>query len=153
MMTSEPRRPGTIGRTLRLVNGVVFLAIVLSVLATNYWTLALWVVGVSAGLLICYLGLDYAVNRFVPEIDCCVGAFLALGPAIGVFVVGNGIGELGALTYIGLSLIVAAWRADAGCEVMSLPGLISGRHTHLACLVFTPIDRLEHRLRTTRADG
>ena len=50
-----------------------------------------------------------------------------------------------ALAYIGLSLLIDVIRADAGCEVMALPGLLSKKRTHLACLAFTPIDWLEQK--------
>ena len=40
---------------------------------------------------------------------------------------------------------VVAVRADGGCEVMAIPSLIFGRYTHLACIVFSPIDWLERK--------
>ena len=36
--------------------------------------------------------------------------------------------------------------ADKGCEVMSIPGLIFNRRTHLACFFFSPIDWLEKKI-------
>lgn len=50
------------------------------------------------------------------------------------------------VVFLFVSLAVAALRSDDGCEVMSLPGLLFGRRTRLACLVSSPIDRIERRL-------
>ena len=33
-----------------------------------------------------------------------------------------------------------------GCEVMTLPALIFGKRTNLACAIFTPIDEIENKL-------
>ena len=41
-------------------------------------------------------------------------------------------------------------RAAPGCEVMAIPGLLFGKHTELACLIFSPLDRLERKLRSKR---
>ena len=43
-------------------------------------------------------------------------------------------------------LVLAGLRSDAGCEVMAIPGLVLGRRTHLACIVFSPIDWLEEKV-------
>jgi hypothetical protein len=47
--------------------------------------------------------------------------------------------------YVGLSMLLAALRGDAGCELVSLPDLVLGRRTEVWCPVFTPIDRVEAR--------
>ena len=60
-------------------------------------------------------------------------------------VFGQGEGGTAAITYVGVSLLIDALRADSGCEVMALPGLIFGNRTHLACIVFSPVDALESR--------
>lgn len=60
---------------------------------------------------------------------------------------GRGEGFIGAAAYVGLSLLPAAWRADPGCEVMTLPAVLLGRHNTLPCILFTPLDALERNLR------
>jgi hypothetical protein len=49
------------------------------------------------------------------------------------------------LTFLGISLVVAGLRAAPGCEVMAIPGLLFGKHTEPACLIFSPLDRLERK--------
>jgi len=66
---------------------------------------------------------------------------------------GKGGIQLGALTYPGIALIVTSLRADAGCEVMSLPGPIFNRHTHLTCLFFSPIDWFEGKMAKKSQNG
>ena len=68
----------------------------------------------------------------------------------GISILGRGQGELAAVTFLGISLVVAGLRAAPGCEVMAIPGLLFGKHTELACLIFSPLDRLERKLRSER---
>ena len=65
-------------------------------------------------------------------------------------ILGRGVGELAALTFLGISLVVAGVRADPGCDVMAIPGALFGKHTELPCLVFSPLDRLERKLWSKR---
>jgi hypothetical protein len=57
-----------------------------------------------------------------------------------------GAGQVGALTFLAISLILAGLRGDSGCEVMALPNALFGRPCHLACIVFLPLDSVEKRL-------
>jgi len=41
-------------------------------------------------------------------------------------------------------------RADPGCEVMAIASLLFRKHTELACLIFSPLDTLERKLRSKR---
>jgi hypothetical protein len=64
----------------------------------------------------------------------------------GGLIFGAGEGQLGALTFLGTSLVIAGLRGDPGCEIMAVPNALSGSKTHLACLVFSPVDRVERAL-------
>jgi len=99
------------------------------------WTLA---------LVVFYVLVQIYVTKYLPNINKVVGAILAIGPFLAVFFIGyGGPAATGALTFIAVSLIIAAIRADYGCEVMSIPALILGKHTHLSCILFSPIDSIE----------
>jgi hypothetical protein len=65
-------------------------------------------------------------------------------------IVGGGKGQLAAFAFLGISLVVAGVRAAPGCEVMAIPSLLFGKHTELACIIFSPMDRLERKLRSKR---
>jgi hypothetical protein len=106
-----------------------------------------------AALVLFYILLHVAVLRHLPGLNRCLEAILAVGPVVAIWFFGQGGGPLfgqgeggtAAITYIGVSLLIDALRANAGCEVMALPGLIVGKRTDLPCIVFSPIDALESR--------
>ncbi len=49
------------------------------------------------------------------------------------------------LLFVGGSLVLAALRADAGCELLALSNWQLRRNDQLACAVLTPLDVLEQR--------
>lgn len=110
--------------------------------------------GVAIGLAVFYALFHLMVFRFFPGINRWWGAivangFLALMLVVGQpggLVFGRGEGVLGTAVFIGLSLVLAAWRADPGCEMMSIPALLLRQHTHLVCILFSPIDWVEAKL-------
>ncbi len=152
-MTKENTYPPRfLGRVLRFLLGTALLAVALIL---PHWTLpyVLRVGSVSAGLLVFYLLLAWSTVRFSLTLHPWLGSFLSNG-LIGLvmlagipngWIFGRGEGFIGAAAYVGVSLMVAAWRADPGCEVMTLPAALLGRHTSLPCLLFTPLDALERK--------
>jgi hypothetical protein len=66
----------------------------------------------------------------------------------GLPIVGHGKGQLAVVTFLAVSLIIAGARATPGCEVMAIPNLLFGKSADLTCLIFSPVDRLERKLRT-----
>ena len=87
-----------------------------------------------------------------------VAAVLAAGLLIALYVAGasqlpifgRGNGQLAAVAFLGFSLIVAGVRAAPGCDVMAIPGLLFGKHTAVSCLIFSPLDSVERKLRSKR---
>ena len=151
-----PRQAPPVGRALRILLGVVLIIYVTPV----YLKVP---VGVAVGSLLLMLGLIGAyslihmgVSRRI--VGPCVGAILAAGLLVALYVagasrlpiVGGGKGQLAAFAFLGISLVVAGVRAAPGCEVMAIPGLLFGKHTELACLIFSPLDSLERKLRSKR---
>ena len=65
-------------------------------------------------------------------------------------VFGGGKGQLAAVTFFGISLVVAGIRGIAGCELMAIPDLFLRKDVELGCLIFSPLDKLERRLRRTQ---
>jgi hypothetical protein len=121
--------------------------------------LALGALLLMLGLAVVYSLLQVLVSRRLVIFGPVLGAVVGLGILVAVYVAGapgallfgRGEGELAAGTFLGVSLIVAGVRADAGCEVMAIPGVLFGKHAELACLVFSPLDRLERKWRSKRA--
>ncbi|MDH3708762.1 MAG: hypothetical protein OER04_02675 [Cyclobacteriaceae bacterium] len=136
-----------IGRIFRFGLGLFFVTEVWpvygDVTSEGAFIRVLW----ALGLLVFYIVLHYLIIRFTPKIHPVVGAILAFGPFLAVFLIGyGGPAATGALTFLAGSLMIAAIRADPGCEVMSIPAILSGKHTHLTCLLFSPIDWCERNI-------
>ena len=138
------RKSGVFGRLLRIGLGVFFV--------TEVWPvyMAVTLQGIlirlswAFSLTLFYFFLHLIIARFFNKLHPMPGAILAFTPFLAVFIFGYGSpAATGALTFLAVSLILAAVRADPGCEVMSLPAILSGTHTHLACLLFSPIDWIE----------
>jgi hypothetical protein len=110
------------------------------------------------GLIAVYSLIHLVVSRRVVAFGPCFGAVVASGLLVALYVagasglpiLGHGKGQLAAITFLGISLVVAGVRAAPGCELMAIPGLFFGKHTELACLIFSPLDRLERKLRSKR---
>jgi hypothetical protein len=52
-----------------------------------------------------------------------------------------------ALVFYAASMLLAALRGYAGCEVLAFSNWVLRRDDQVGCLVFAPIDHLEHRRR------
>ena len=52
-----------------------------------------------------------------------------------------------ALVFYGGSMLLAAVRGYGGCEVLAVSNWLLGRDDQLGCLLFAPVDYLEHRRR------
>jgi len=136
-----------IGRLFRFCLGAFFVTEVWSVYRDGSVEGALIRLGWAVSLAFFYVVLHLIILKFTPHINRIIGAILAFGPLLAVFIIGyGGPAATGALTFLAVSLILAAIRADPGCEVMSIPAIILGKHTHLACLLFSPIDWCESKL-------
>ena len=102
--------------------------------------------GIVVGLILFYALLQFLVSRHLRGLNPCLGAVLAVMPVGLVYAFGDAPWKLGSLLFIALSLILTSVRADGGCEVMTIPGLLFGKRTHLVCIAFAPIDWIEDRL-------
>lgn len=140
----EKARP--IGRLLRFLFGAFILFIAVPYYFILPTDVVIQTILVALGLVAFYILLDLIINKVFPTIHPVTGAILANTPILLMWLLGRNAIQLGALSYLGISLVLTGLRADKGCEVMSIPGLIFNRHTHLACLFFSPVDWLEKRI-------
>ena len=132
-----------VGRTLRLVTGLALVWITYSVMRSNDTSFNLRVVSVVLGLAIFYSGIHFVINKYAVNLNRWTGAFLAVAIVALLFIFGGSLGQVASVAYIGISLVLQVVRGDGGCEVMSIPGLLFGRRTHLVCIAFSPIDWIE----------
>lgn len=154
----QPRQAPPVGRVLRILLGIVLTIYVTPVYFQIPVQVAVGSLLLIIGLIAVYSLIHIAVSQRIVPFGPCLGAVVAAGLLVALYVVGGsaspilgrGKGELAAVTFLGISLMVAGVRAAPGCEVMAIPGVLFGKHTELACLIFSPLDRLERKLRSKR---
>ena len=136
-----------IGRILRLLLGIFFLTEVWPVYVAVTWQGAIERLAWALGLVIFYQMTHIVLAKTTLNFNNLIGALIAFGPLLAVFFIGyGGPAATGALTFLSVSLILAGVRGDSGCEVMTIPAMLSRKHTHLPCLLFSPIDWCERKI-------
>ncbi len=143
---NEGRTAKPVGRVLRLLMGTALTIHAAQHMISGNARLNLQAAGIVVGLLLLYTVLHLAIARFVPSINAWLGAVIALAPAILTFALVDPSLRFSLVLFIGVSLVVTAIRADGGCEVMTLQGMLMGKRTHLVCIVFSPLDWIEDKL-------
>jgi hypothetical protein len=152
--SSDSKAP-PIGRALRGLFGILLMAYVMPVYFRIPLRTSLSVVLLIIGLIGAYSLIHVFISRRIIGFGPRLGAFMAVGLLVvlcvlswpGVAILGRGEGELAAVTFLGMSLLIAAWQAAPGCELMAIPDLFFGKSAKMPCLIFSPLDRLERKLR------
>jgi hypothetical protein len=117
--------------------------------------ISMTVVLLIIGLIGIYSLIHIFISRRIIGFGPRLGAFVAIGLLVvlcvlswpAVAILGRGEGELAAVTFLGMSLLIAGWRAALGCELMAIPDLFFGKNADMPCLIFSPLDWLERKLR------
>jgi uncharacterized membrane protein len=152
----RPDKAPPVGRVLRIMLGLVLMIYVMPVYFQVPARAAVASLLLMLGLIgVCSL-IHILVSRRILRFGPCLGAFLGLGLLVALYVaggsalpiLGRGKGQLAAVTFVGISLVVAGVRGVPGCELMGIPSVLFGKDTELACLIFSPLDMLERKLRT-----
>jgi hypothetical protein len=136
-------RAGLVGRTLRLLVGLALVVEGGRHLIGGDAPLWLATSGVIVGEVGLYAALHLLIVRLFGGANPWIGAVVAVLPVAVIYLVSDAPGRLGTILFVGISLVATAWRADGRCEVMTLPGMIFGKRTHLVCLAFSPVDWAE----------
>jgi len=152
----QARQALPVGRALRILLGLALMVYVAPVYFQVPARVSVGSLLLIVGLIGIYSVLHMAVSQRIVPSGSGLAAIVANGllvvlyfiGATGLPIVGGGKGALAAVTFLGISLVVAGVRAAPGCEVMAIPGLLFGKHTDLGCLIFSPLDRLERKLRS-----
>jgi hypothetical protein len=155
----QSRRLPPAGRVLRILLGLVLMIYVVPVYFKVPLRVAVMSLLLVLGLIGLYVLIHIFVSRRIFSFAPSLGAIVASGLLVVFYiagasalpVVGHGKGQLAAVTFLSISLVVAGVCAAPGCELMAIPGVFFGKHTELACLIFSPLDRLERKLRSKRA--
>jgi hypothetical protein len=155
-LLQQPRHAPPVGRGLRILLGLVLIVYVAPVYFRVPARVAVGSILLVLGLIGVYGLIHIVVSRRVVALGPCLGTVVTAGLLVALYlagasrlpILGRGKGQLAAVTFLGVSLVVAGVRAAPGCEVMAIPGLFFGKHTELACLIFSPLDKLERKLRS-----
>ncbi len=134
-----------LSRVLRFGLGALIVASLIPTLLDASAAGLLRVAAAFLGLVILYTIIHVVVGRYFGWINRWVGAAIAVAPVGATLLMGPVPMVAGAL-FIGVSLLLMAALGDPGCEVMAIPSLLWSRRTHLACIVFSPLDWLEARV-------
>jgi hypothetical protein len=152
-MTEQRREIGPVGTAVRVAGGLGLVYLAVGADAPSDWGVEWYdpVIGfVALPAITVVLGL--AARRFAGQpvrFDGPVG--VALNVIVIVALVANPYTGGGATLFYGATLLVAAWRGQAGCEVTALPNLILGRDDQIGCPTFSPVDAAEAHLRRRHA--
>jgi hypothetical protein len=140
------RRAGPIGRILRFLMAASLIATVIPHYLESSWQSNLKIAAAIGGLIVLYTVMHLIIAKYAPRLNLWLGVLLAIAPATLLFLLGGGIGQMGALSYIGGSLFIDSWNGDIGCEMMAVPGILCGKRTNLVCVAFSPFDWFEQKL-------
>jgi len=158
-LVQQSRKALPMGRALRVMLGLVLIVYTVPVyfrvpirLAVGAWLLVLGLIGI-------YSLIHIVVSRRIVAFGPFLGAIVANGLLVALYVAGasglpifgHGKGQLAAVIFLGVSLVVAGVRAAPGCELMAIPGIFFGKQAELACLIFSPLDKLERKWRSKRS--
>lgn len=148
MTNSQPGQhsTGVIARSLRFMLGALFCWMsytVMSAATTEFNLGVLWVFG---GMLVSYLLVHLFIVTYRPSLHRWFGAVLVALPLMVLFVLGGQSTRVAAVGYVGMTLLLLAAKGNSANEVLFIPSLLSGKGTHLRCLLFAPIDLIEQHL-------
>jgi hypothetical protein len=137
---STSRRIGQWGVVARVGVGIGFLVVAASI-GIGFLDLVLGVVVLPAIVIVMIL----MRGREAPKLRLfgVSGYVINFGVGITLFV----LLPVPALIFYGVSMLVAAFRGYAGCEILAIPNWLSRRDDRMACPVFSPLDIAEKRSR------
>ena len=145
------------GRALRVLLGLVLIAYVTPVYFRVPTRVAVGSLLLILGLISVYSLINIvAARRTIIAFSPRLATVAAHGLLVALYVagasklpiLGHGTGELAAVTFLAISLVVAGVRAVPGCELMAIPDVFFRKDTELSCLIFSPLDSLERKLRS-----
>lgn len=147
-MNTAPRRIGRIGTVSRVIVGLGLLYLAATHGAPSWkltwYDAVLGLIALPAVMVVTGLAARHFAGRavhFTGPLGVAVNCVVILALLSNRYTAGA------ASLFYGITLLVAAWRAQPGCEATIVSNLILGRDDQIGCPTFTPIDVLEARRR------
>jgi len=141
--TTQKRQIGPIGSVARVLVGLVLLGSVLQGHLARGFHLSSWALGLL-GFPALLLAWQWLRARRTPtrlQATGPVGHALNLAVFLALYLLE--FTSDAALIFYGASMLLAALRGYAGCEVLALSNWLLGRDDQIGCAVFWPVDHLE----------
>jgi len=141
--TSRQRRTGPIGTAARVTVGLLLLGSVVQGHLARGFHLSSWAIGLL-GFPALVLAWQWLRARRTPtplEATGPVGHALNLAVFLALYLLPFTTDA--ALIFYGASMLLAALRGYAGCEVLAVSNWLLRRDDQIGCAVFWPIDQLE----------
>jgi hypothetical protein len=156
------REIGPIGTASRVLGGLATIALPVALEDVDWWDVvaaaALVPVATVAATLVMAAYQERAPGAAGRRLGVCsppacalIGVVFAAAVALGVATPASG--DVAFWGFFGASMLFAAVRGDGGCEVLAFPNAITGRRDRIGCILYTPIDQAEARLRARRHAG
>ncbi len=143
---------GSIGKAVRSIVGLLLVGSVVYGQLSSHFTPAAWVLGLIGFPALALAWHGWRIRRNpAPFHDASPLSFLlSLAVPLALYLTwwyapAFSVTSDATLLFVGSSLVLAALRADAGCELLALSNWLLRRNDQLACAVFTPLDFLEQR--------
>jgi hypothetical protein len=154
------RQIGPIGTGSRAVAGLIAIALPIALSGIGWWDLGAALIALPLITLAVSELVTAGYRRYAPGAlarrhsicsgPACVLVAVVVGAAIAL-AVATPVSEVAIWSFLGVSMLVAALRGYAGCEVLAIPNAVTGRRDRIGCMLFTPIDTAEARGKQRRA--
>ncbi len=146
-MTTEKRGIGLVGTLARIAIGFAFLYLALTEFGTPNWDLDWYSVPLGLIVFPAALLLFQAVRlRFTSDRLNATGVLgFGVNFAVGAVLISFDYTRDAALLFYGASMLLAAARGYAGCEVLAITNWVLRRDDQVGCVLFSPLDEIESK--------
>ena len=154
------REIGSIGTAARVAGGLVAITVPVAISGITWWDVgaalvALPLFATAANAIITPAYVRYAPEALERRHLFCSGPACMLWLATIVVAIAvsaaTPVSFVAFWVWLGASMLLAAARGYAGCELLAFPNAITGRRDRIGCLLYTPIDEAEARRRSGHA--
>jgi hypothetical protein len=136
-------RAGPFGTIARIAVGLGLIALAVILDGVGWRDLALGLIGIPAVVLLGQL-VRLQVTRTPLRATGPVGHLLNIVVVAALLV--PSATRPAALVWLGVSMLLAAWRGYAGCESLAISNWLLRRDDQVGCVVFWPLDEMEARM-------
>jgi hypothetical protein len=150
--TARERGIGRIGTAARLAAGLVLLGLVAATQAHRGFEPLAWILPVTVFPAVLLAGQRLRSRRFPASMRATgpLGHAVNVAVFLALYLPGTSAPPLrplsdAVLIFYAASMLLAAIRGYAGCEVLAVPNWLLRRDDQVGCVIFSPVDQLERR--------